>query len=222
MQHVSALVVNERPIFARRMQPIRKHERLVFTRSFHFLIVRAIRLDLLHVSRAAEAMFEIRRGDETRDSLVEPEVIPVTTSHHVAPPLMRKLVRAEPNILFVIEHLLSVIFFQCCKAAHLLLDTAGCEHLCVRSVGILNAGACFEEVEHVGRVAKDTAHFAFTVVGREILKLDVSAFLLNYLKWTSRKTENVSGNRSTLLPLRDTSIVWQCALRNELAVGDRC
>src|ERR1043165_9638142 len=133
MQHVSALVVNERPIFARRMQPIRKHERLVFTRSFHFLIVRAIRLDLLHVSRADEAMFEIRRGDETRDSLVVPEVIQVTTSHHVDPPRMRKLSRSSPNPPFVFAELRCVSLLRRSKPAALLLDTAGCEHPCARS-----------------------------------------------------------------------------------------
>src|SRR5262249_41644798 len=101
-------------------------------------------------------------------------------------------------------------------------DAAGGQNLRVRLISILNAGASFEEVEHVGCVAKDTSHFALTVVGREILKLDVAAFLLDDLKWTSGETEDVTGNRRALLPLGDASIVWQCALGNELAVGDGC
>src|SRR5215217_5422207 len=89
---VSSFVVYERTILARRAYPIRKHERLIFTSRPHFLIVRAIRLDLTHVCRASEAVFDIRRRHKRRDSFVKPEVVPVAAGHHVAPPLMRKLV----------------------------------------------------------------------------------------------------------------------------------
>src|ERR1041385_4038599 len=206
MQHVRSLVINQRPILARRMQPIGKHERLVFAGGFHFPIVRAIRLDLAQVGRASEAMLEIRRGHESRDAFVKPEVVPVTTRHHVAPPLMRKLVRAKPNVLFVVEHLLAVSLSQSREATHLLFDTAGGQHLRVRFIGILNTGARFVEVEHVGRVAKDATHFALTVFGREILKLNFAVFLLYELKWTRRKTEDVSGTLRTLLPDRKSVV----------------
>jgi len=48
-------------------------------------------------------MFEIRCGHEGRDSFVEPEMVPVAAGHHVSPPLMRKLVGAEPEVLLVIQ-----------------------------------------------------------------------------------------------------------------------
>src|SRR5215510_7976915 len=112
-------------------------------------------------------MLEICSGDERRDSFVEPEMIPVTTGHHVAPPLMRKLVRGKPKVLFVFQQLLAVSFSQSRETAHLLFDPACRQHLRVGSISILNTGAIFEEREHVGGIAKDAAHVALVVVCRE-------------------------------------------------------
>src|ERR1051326_236288 len=161
-------------------------------------------------------MLDIGRSHESRAAFVEPEMIPVATSHHVAPPLMRKLVRTKPEALFVVQQLLAVSFSQSRETAHLLLDPARREHLRVRSIGILNTRLSFEEVEHVGRFAKDASDFVLVVVCREVLQLNLAVFLLENLKWTSRKTEDISGKGCALLPLGDTSVVWQFALRNEL------
>src|SRR5215213_1436829 len=167
-------------------------------------------------------MFEIRRGHESRDSFVEPEVIPVAAGHEVTPPLMRKLVRRKPQFLFLLQHLLSVRFSQHRETAHLLFDTAGCQHLRVSSVGILNTGVIFEEVEHVRRVAKDATHFTRSVVGCEVLKLNVSPLFLYDVKRTGGKTEDVGRNSCWLPPLKQVFLAWQFALRNELAVSDWC
>src|ERR1051326_3153346 len=194
MQDVSSLVVYKHAVFTRWVKPIRKHERLVFSSRSHFLIVRVVLLDRAHVSRASETMLDIRRSDECRDSFVEPEMIPVPTSHHVAPPLMRKLVRTKPKVLFVFQHLLSVRFGQSRETAHLLLDPARRQHLRVSSIGILNTCMSLEKVEHIGRIAKNAAHFTLVIVCREVLQLDVASFLLDDVKWTSRKSEDVSRN----------------------------
>src|ERR1043166_6577420 len=144
-------------------------------------------------------MLDIGRSHESRDAFVEPEMIPVATSHHVAPPLMRKLVRTKPEALFGFQQLLAVIFSQSRETAHLLLDAARREHLRVGSIGILNTRVSFEEVEHVGRFANDAADFVLVVVWQKVLQLSVAVFPLKILKWTSRKTEDVSRNGCTLL-----------------------
>jgi hypothetical protein len=70
-------------------------------------------------------------------------------------------VRREPKILFVFEHFLSIRFFQRGETAHLLFHATSGEHLRVGFVCVLHARAIFEEVEHVGRRAKDAAQFFF-------------------------------------------------------------
>src|SRR6185369_3032713 len=191
---------------------------LVFTRRAYFLVVRAIGFDLAQVSCATEAVFEICGSHEAGDSLVKPEVVPIATGDHVSPPLMRKLMRSEPNVLLVVQHFLSIRFPQSCETIHFLFDTAGCQDLCVRLAGILNTRAFFVEVQHVGCVAEDAAHFIRGVVCREVLKLYLSMFLFDDVKGTGSKTEDVGWNRRALSPFGDTSTVWQFVLGNEFAV----
>src|SRR4051812_35663563 len=121
----------------------------------HFFIARAIGFNLPHVLITTETMFKVSRGHEIRKAFVEPEVIPVNARQHVAPPLMRQFVSAQPDVALVGEDFSSVIFIEGCKAAHLLLDVTGGQDLCVSLISIGYARALFVEREYVRRVAED-------------------------------------------------------------------
>src|SRR5215203_3733202 len=189
-----------------------KDERLVFTCGSDLLVVCSVLLNFVYVSRTSETMFEIRCGDETRDAFVEPEVIPVAAGDHVSPPLVCKLVRREPHCLFVLQHLVAVGFPQRRETAHFLRHTAGRQHLRVSSIDVLHTRTIFEEVEHAGCLAKDAAQLLVSMFGCEVLKLNVSSFLLHDLKRTSREAKDVSRNGGALVPLGDAFIVRQRAL----------
>src|SRR5688500_18258293 len=167
-------------------------------------------------------MFEISGRDKRGDSLVEPEMVPIATCHHVAPPLMRKLVRGEPLVLLVCQNAFTIRLLQRRETVHLLFHAAGGENLRVRWSRITNAGTTFEEVEHVGRVAKNATHFGVGIVCREITQLYASVLLAYDTKRTNGDAGDVRWDLVRLAPLRYPLSVRPLALRNETTVGDGC
>src|SRR5258705_5858371 len=111
------------------MKPIWKDKRLVFPGIFNLFITCPVLLDFSEIGFAAKTVFKIRRSHERRDALIQPEVIPVSTSYHVAPPLMSEFVRAEPDILFIGQHSTSICLIERSEATHLLLSAARCQDL---------------------------------------------------------------------------------------------
>ncbi len=107
------------------MQPIGEDERLIFSRNAHFLVILTIRLNLPQVSCATETMFQVGGRHEVCHTFVQPEVIPIPAGHHIAPPLMRKFMSAEPDVLVLCKHRFAIRFAQYGEAAHLLSHVAG-------------------------------------------------------------------------------------------------
>src|SRR4051794_22948240 len=117
MHNVSSLVVYERSILAGRMKPIRKDQRLVFAGCAYLFITLPVTINLPHVHRSTKTVFHVSGSHESRNPFVQPEMIPITTSHHVAPPLMCKFMCTQPESLLVRQYSLAVPFVQCRKAA---------------------------------------------------------------------------------------------------------
>src|SRR5215204_7155679 len=122
MHEISTLVVNEYPIFARRTIPIRKHKRFIFPRISHLFVTGLISFDFFEICVVTKPMLDVSGSHKVRNTFVQPEVVPIAASHHVTPPLMRKLMRSQPDILLVSENPFTIRLVHRREAAHLLFN----------------------------------------------------------------------------------------------------
>ena len=95
MQHVRALPVHQRPIISGWAIPIRKDERPIVAGVTNRFITPTDGVDLLQILLSPQTVLDIGSGHERREPFVEPEMGPVTTGDHVAPPLVGKFMSAE-------------------------------------------------------------------------------------------------------------------------------
>ena len=74
---------------------------------------------------------KLYRCHKSRHSFVKPKMIPIEIHYHIAPPLVRELMRAEPVFAFIFQYVAPVIVIHRRETAHFLLNAA---RICVYSL----------------------------------------------------------------------------------------
>jgi hypothetical protein len=93
-------------------------------------------------------------GHERGQALVQPEMIPIAARDAVAPPLVRELVRLEPDVVRIGQQRATVVRAQQREHRGFLLDASGRQNLCVGRPWIPHAGAVTRENVRMSGVSR--------------------------------------------------------------------